>query len=260
MLSLRETQERMTAAILTGGSDCHDYVSANGIPGARRIQVYRNNRLSSLTEALLACYPAVARLVGTEFFDHAARGYIQSTPLRCANLHYFGQGFADYLQRGSELTAWPFVPGIARLEWACQEVLHAQVSPPLNLTRLRRVPERAYPGLRLNLNAATRLLRSNYPLLRIWQVNQPGYAGEDTVSLDDGGIRLLIARSALGPQFLPLTDGEYVFLRALSKGRGLQQACESALAGEAGFNLGATLLKHVSLGTLVEFSLPKSND
>jgi hypothetical protein len=41
-----------------------------------------------------------------------------------------------------------------------------------------------------------RLLQSPYPVHRIWQVNQPEWQGDDAVSLNEGGVNLLIHRVA----------------------------------------------------------------
>ena len=47
-------------------------------PSRRRFNVYRNNRAAGLVDALRATFLAVERLVGEEFFQAAARAYIDA--------------------------------------------------------------------------------------------------------------------------------------------------------------------------------------
>ena len=45
------------------------------------LQIYRNNVILGLTEVLASSYPAVAAMVGEEFFAAAARGFVLAEPL-----------------------------------------------------------------------------------------------------------------------------------------------------------------------------------
>jgi hypothetical protein len=38
------------------------------------------------------------------------------------------------------------------------------------------------------------MLHSPYPILKIWQVNQPGWTGDDSVDLGEGGDSLRVHR------------------------------------------------------------------
>lgn len=258
MLSLRKLQQQVAAEIFASvDSAVGHYARPNGLTSAQRVRVYRNNVFASLTDALRACYPVVERLVGKAFFGFAAEGYIQRYPSRSGNLHEFGSQFPAFLQNLPALAAFPYMTDIAHLEWACQEVCHAGEAPPLDIARLATVPESSYGNLKLHLNEANRLLRSNYPILRIWQVNQPGYAGDPVVDLAEGGVKVLVTRRNYVIDITPLEEGEYTFLKALAKGCTLSQACELALAREATFDLAVTLRKHVTERTLARFSIHK---
>ena len=62
MLMLRELQLDFAAQVYDDEARGMDTrLRANGLTGARRLQVYRNNHLSSLTEALRAVYPVLFR-------------------------------------------------------------------------------------------------------------------------------------------------------------------------------------------------------
>lgn len=69
MPTLRELQTAFGRALTDPRAvDVTAFVMADGIPAARRIQVYRNNLLANLGGALEAIYPVVRRLSGDEFF------------------------------------------------------------------------------------------------------------------------------------------------------------------------------------------------
>ncbi|MGB9151295.1 MAG: DNA-binding domain-containing protein, partial [Burkholderiales bacterium] len=55
-----------------------------------RLDIYRNNAFSNLRGALQAVYPVVNRLVGADFFNHAANEYIGMTPSVSGDLHDYG--------------------------------------------------------------------------------------------------------------------------------------------------------------------------
>jgi hypothetical protein len=232
-----------------------DSICANGIDAERRVQVYRNNVHSSLTEALSAVYPVIHRLLGDGFFRHAAHDYIYCYPSRSGNLHDFGRGFARFLSGFPGARGLYYLPDVARLEWAYHRVFHAANAAPANLARLARVPLEQHGAIRFALHPASRLLISPYPILRIWQVNQDGYGGDQRVDLREGGVKLLVIRRDLDIEMETLADGEFALLLAFKYGCCLAEAFERALAAEPELDLNTCLQRHVANHTVVDFSL-----
>lgn len=255
MHSLRSLQSCFAKAVFDPENTAFGLrIRPDGLGSADRLRIYRNNVFASLTEALRACYPVVDRLVGKQFFDFAAHRYIRRYPSASGDLHDFGASFDELLERLPEAASLVYLADVARLEWAYQEVFHAADADPLDLTAIASIPQERYAGLRFRLHAASRLLASAYPVLRIWQVNQPEHRGDDTVDLSAGGIKLLVIRRALEIELEPLSAGEYALLTALAQGRTMDYACEHALAAEPDLDLPATLRSHVRRHTLVGFS------
>ncbi len=256
MPALHEIQTGFAAGIFDEADvRVADYLLGDEFSGARRLQIYRNNIFASLTAALAAVYPVIARLVGAEFFRYAADQYIRRYPSTSGNLHEFGGEFAAFIGAFAPAAELSYLSDVARLEWACHEAFHAADHAPLALNSLAAVPQEKYPELKFTLHPACRLLDSTYPVLRIWQVNQPDYSGDDSVDLAAGGDRLLIIRRALTVEIEPLSAGEYALLQALARGRPFAEACEAAFISEALFDLNHCLQKHVTGATLVDFSL-----
>ncbi len=255
MPSLREVQHAFAGALLAGDDAVLAHVRSGRFEAARHFGVYRNNVYATLTEALAAVHPVVRRLVGAEFFDHAAGRYIRAHAPRSGNLHDFGADFAAFLETFAPARGLPYLPDVARLEWAWHEAFHAAEAPALSLEALAAVAPADYPRLRFRLHPSARLLASPYPVLRIWEVNQPDYAGAATVDLDEGAQRILVIRRDSSVELAGLPEVEFALLSALADGLSLEAAAEAALVRQPDFDFPEALRRHVAEATIVTFSL-----
>jgi hypothetical protein len=232
------------------------YIVDTRFPGENLVQVYRNNVFLSLTGALQAVYPVVQALVGERFFTRLSRDYITQYPSRSGNLHDFGRELPKFLSAYEPVSQLIYLPHVARLEWAYHNIFHAADAAGEVIDKLHTIPPEHHGDLCFTFHPATRLLVSPYPVLRIWEVNQEGFAGEQSVDLAEGGDALLVFRPELDVLIERLSDAEYEFLSALAARESLEKAVTQALRSEANFNLDACLLKHVQRKTLVDAYLP----
>ena len=221
----------------------------HGPSAAQRLQIYRNNLFEGLSDALRAVFPVLAQLVGDDFFRPLARRFIAAHPLRAAHLQGFGRELPAFLAGLPMAADWPYLADVAALEWAWHEVYHEADVAVLRPEHLAQVPTARQLDLRLALVPAARLVASPYPVLRIWQAHQGDADPAFTVSLDDGGVRLLLLRRALEIEFVLLTEAEQTWLAALASGKTLAEATLAALDADAGFDLAAILGRHLSLGS-----------
>ena len=257
MHGLRELQLGFSRDLFSGGgTGFGDRLKDNGLSGDRRLQIYRNNSYIGFTNALRTTYPVVERLVGEGFFRYAAHHYITRYPSTAGDLHEFGALFPEFLRTFEAAAELVYLPEVARLEWAYEKVYYAAGCAPLDPRALAAVPPERYGGLRFTLNPASRLLASDYPILRIWQVNQTNYEGDQTVDLNSGGVKLLLLRNtALDVEIQPLAEGGFALLQALAEGCDVAGACEQALAVQVDVDLTASFQRHLLQGALVDFSL-----
>lgn len=254
MHSLRNLQQRFAESLFDEQSrGFTEQIRANGIGATGRLRVYRNNVFASLTSALTACYPVVQRLVGEDFFNFVARRYVREYPSRSGNLHDYGSHFAEFLDGLPNATELPYLAEVAQLEWAYQYVYHAAEPRAMDVDEMSRLPPDRYGALRFDLHPASQLLTTKYPVLRIWQINQPDYEGNDLVSLDEGGDYLLVIRRNYEIEIERLSAGEFVLLRELAHRRTVCYACEHALAMQPDLDLTARLRSHVMRQTLTGF-------
>ncbi|MGB8599302.1 MAG: DNA-binding domain-containing protein, partial [Burkholderiales bacterium] len=226
------------------------------ISAADRLAIYRNNSFTNLRSALQGVYPVVNKLVGDDFFNHAANEYVRITPSVSGDLHDFGMSFADFLASFGPARNLAYLPDVAKLEWACHRVFHAADHVGLDLAGLRNVAPERYGELQFDLHPAVALLASEYPTQKIWQVNQDDFIGNDSVDLGLGENYLLVSRAenfTLTVETLSAAD--YAFLLALKEKNTLEAAAEKAIAVDAHFALGASLQRFAAQKILADFNL-----
>lgn len=232
-------------------------ILGNGIDPAQRIQIYRNNVYASLTESLRAIYPVIHELVGEGFFNFAAHEYITHYPSTSGDLHEFGDRFGDFLADFEPARSLLYLRDVARLEWFYHEVYHAADHGPLDLQRLAKEWDANAADVVLEMHPAARLMYSRFPVLRIWQVNQEKYDGDQTVDLDAGEEYLLILRPDVEIEFHRLDRGHFMLLQTVSRGVPLAAAVDRVLEDDPDFQLEPALKRFVNTRALVGFHLVK---
>jgi hypothetical protein len=254
MQTLLELQKEFAQAVFAGSAPAFSrLLRTSDLTAEDRLAVYRNNVLHNLTAALRDLYPVVLRLTGEDWFRQAAHAYIHAHASHSGDLNDYGREFPDYLA-GLPVVAenLPYLPDIARLEWLVHEVFHAADAGSLDMKRLADVPANAYGQLCFHPHPACRLLQSDYPVQRIWQVNQPGHTGEDTVSLEEGGADVLVFRDAdytIGVE--TLDAAVFQFIAALEQRQSLSAIADALPEGA---DIGALLQDLVARGIVVGFS------
>ena len=257
---LRELQSAFADALIDSGADAATVSAAireGALPAARRLEIYRHNVLTNLRGALADIYPAVRGIVGEAFFRHAAEQFIRTIPSRSGDLNQFGQAWTEFLATYPHAQELPYLADVARLEWAWHESFHAAEHPAFDLAQLAAVPPEQHAQLRFQLHSSVRLIFSAFPLYRIWEVNQPEYAGPLEVDWSVGGDCLLVHRQGIDVAIRQLTEAPCRFLAALTAGADLEQATEQALDANASFDLQGFLLESVQSGVIVNFTLER---
>jgi hypothetical protein len=256
MPALSELQNDFAEAIFSGdGANFSRNLVDGELSPELRVDIYRNNVFGCLSDALKMAYPVIVKLVGDDFFEHIALGFIRQNPSKSGNLHNFGGEMAEFLPHLPEAAKLTYLPDVARLEWACNEVFFSADHPPLNSELLAEVPEDRVGQLKFHLHPATRLISSQYPIHLIWQTNQEDFSGDPAVDLDQGGVAVLVRREAYQVVLQPVTSAEGSFLTSLRVGRDLSSANDAALSVDPRFDVAAALKQFVASSILVDFSL-----
>ncbi|MBI3897746.1 MAG: putative DNA-binding domain-containing protein [Gammaproteobacteria bacterium] len=254
MPSLPELQRSFADCVYADTSAAFSrHIKSGRFNAEQHLQIYRNNVYASLTEALRAVFPVIARLVGDDCFSGCAYHYIRRSPPHSGNLHDFGVDFADFLSAFEPVSMLVYLADVARLEWHWHCAFHAADADTLALDTLAHIARERYGAVHFALHPSARLLTSSYPLLQIWQTNQPE-ATPAPIDLDRGGRPLLIIRRGLSVEIETLSNGEHALLQAFADDLAFAPAAEMALAIQPDLALAQTLRLRVADQTIVRFN------
>ena len=255
MLHLRELQQRFGAALFDGDDAVTaDIIGDRGIAPRERLAVYRNNLREGFRKTLALEFPVIERLVGEAYFRRLALDFLSAHPSRCGDLHHIGAPFADFLECRFGASEYAYLCDVARLEWAREQALVAADATPLVVTQLRSIAQDDYVALCFSPHPSCSLVHSRYPIVRIWESNQPG-APEQLIDLASGPVCALIHRRRGAVELETLDAASFAWLRALLGGATLGAAVDVALSGRSEFDLSAALSRMICRGIFVAFTV-----
>jgi hypothetical protein len=217
----------------------------------QRFLVYRNNFIVLNGDAIADMYPVVKRLVGDQAFRILATAYVRNYPPRDRTLLLYGESFADFLETIPDLSELPYLSDVARLEFAWTAAYHAADEQALLAEQIARLSAEAISGLQLQPHNSMQLLSSDYPIQRIWMVNQDD-PQDDVISLDEGGCCLAVIRPQSSVEVRLLSKGEFELLSHLSDDATVGQAFEFAVGVEPEFDLQPFFARHLLDGTFTD--------
>lgn len=236
-LALRELQAAFAAHVT--GHDRADLASAvigDSISAEARLRVYRHHVAYSLSSALAATFPTVQALVGEEFFRTMAGLFVVRELPAQPVLSEYGAGFPGFVADYEPASGLPYLADVARLDWALNVAFHSPMDRRLSVADLAAIAVEQLPSLHVALSEGATLIRSRYPIDRIWHASQPG-ASAEPVDLASGRADLLVLRRPDDAAFVALTEGEAAFVATLIEGNSLEAAAGRALGADASFDL-----------------------
>lgn len=253
MPTLLDVQQAMYRG-LAGRDDklLEEYVLADGLTVEARLNVYRNNAMSSLTTALCLAYPAVHSLVGEKFFEGAAAIFIEQHIPRSPCLDEYGAEFAGFLEHFPPAAGLPYLPGVARLEWAVNVALHAPDLDTLDLHQLAAIEATCDGPITLVLHPSVGLVHDAHPIDAIWRAVLAHDDGAmAAIDLDAGPAWLLVSRAETGIGVMSISEGAWRFTAELRAG----QSVDTAITAAAGVDATMVLAEHLAGGRVIDLKL-----
>jgi len=231
MLGLRDYQRCIAAALLTGETGpAALLIASDGIPPDDRLRIHRNTMLTVLINALSLSYPAVEALVGVDFFAQVARGFILDHPPQAALLTGYGGSFHEFIANYSQLRGQPYLPDVARLEWAVE--MTARKPEAGNAPSLADVD---IGGTRLALVPSLITLATGYHVEPIWRAALENDGDTlSSVDSDPKTTNYAIWRAGDGAAISVLGVGSAAFLEELIAGGDAESAVNAAATADLG--------------------------
>jgi hypothetical protein len=256
MPALRELQTLFKASLLAGEEDAViQQIEGDGLDPRARLAVYRHHILTTLTAVLESAYPVVCRLVDRRFFAYAADAFIRRHPPAGPCLAEYGAAFPDFLAGFPACDGHPYLPDVARLEWAIHRASQSPQAEPLDHAPLRAVDPADMPRLIFAMDPSLSFLTSPWPVDRIWRAHQDGGEPAETVDLDAGSVCLEVRAAGESVTLHTLEAETYAFLDALARGLTLGQAASLALESHPFFDLTRAIQDLLEQGLFINFTI-----
>jgi hypothetical protein len=194
------------------------------------LAAYRANAGAAAERALAAAYPTVQQLLGDESFAALARACWRQHPPTAGDLGLWGGALAAFIEDAEVLACEPYLPDVARLEWAVHLAERAaDATPPQGLERLGSDDPAA---LALRLAPGTALVDSRHPIVTIWQAHRSSaddrFAPVRAAFTAGTGECALVAREGWRAAVRALAPDEARYMQALLAGGSLATALTAA--------------------------------
>jgi hypothetical protein len=242
-------QRTFAEAILSGDAPIPATIrEASGPAHASRFSVYRNNVIAGLINAVSARYPAVRKLLWDDAFNRVAHQYVVSEPPRSPVLLDYGATFPRFLRGMGQGVAANYLADVAEIESARTRAYHAADVAPLSQDALNAIPPDEWPELRIALHPSLTVLKSDFPVVSIWQANL--YANDNTLDVWKSECAL-IARPYLQVEVHIVPAGVHHFIAALADGQTIGAAVMGATGKASEFDPAECFNVLISTGIVV---------
>lgn len=226
--------------------------SSNGPKKAqKRFDVYRNNVIVSLMDAMKAAYPSILAILGEENFEKVVRIYVVEHPPKSAMMQTYGDDFPAFIEKFTPLKSAPFLSGVAAMEQAWHNSYHASDRSALTAEDFSNFPQETIMNLSFVFHPAAYLQNSQFPILDFFnfRFEIPSEAPELEV-----GQCVLITRPNLELQMFQLDELNFIFLEKLKSGSPLQEAAEAAFSQDNSFDLASAIALLIQSGAVTSAS------
>lgn len=224
-----------------------------GDKAAERLALYRGNLHASWRRALAHAYPVVLALVGEEFFGGLARAYGRHSPSDSPDLNRFGAHFAAFLEGFAPAAQLPYLPDMARLEWALHCAWLAPDAAGLAAGALAALTPEQLEARHLRLHPACSLLDSPWQVPALWRAHQePDVSRRHFPPALERRSYCLASRTGWQVQLLELDAASHAALLVLQRGDCLGAALDAAFALDEDFALGHYLQQWLAHGVLAD--------
>ena len=217
----------------------------------QRFSLYRGNMSTAWRRTLGHAYPVVLALVGEAFFGGLARAYGRQYPSDSADLNQFGERFADFLTSFPPAAELPYLPDMARLEWAVHLAHDAADAPGIAPEALAALAPDQLEARRFSLHPACVLLASSWQVAALWQAHQEGEGqGKFPQELQVASYAL-VCRPRWKAQVLVVEAAAHAALVMLQQGQSFGAALDAAFERDPAFDLAAHLRQWLAHAVLV---------
>lgn len=253
-VALAKAQQAFAGALFAPAGEAVALSLCRGDDLRHRFALYRGNLTATWHKTLSNVYPVLQQLVGDEFFAGLSRAYGLAYPSLSGDLNLFGEQFSAFLAIFPHVADWPYLPDMARLEWALHRVHYAADAQALDGQAFAGLAPELIETACFRLHPAYYLLASHWALDVIWRSHQPGGTQDFPKQLQCDSY-LLLVRPLWKTQVLSIDKSSHAALSVLAAGGNFGAALDAAFDCDPGFDVGANLQQWIQQGLIVEISI-----
>ncbi len=221
-------------------------VDPQGRIAGKRFDVYRNNVVVSLSNALGEAFPVIKKLLGDNNFNILAGQFVRQHPPSSPVIALYGDEMPGFLETFEPVQSLGYLPDVARLELALRQAYHAADATAFDATILQDLPPDRLLSARFTLAPAFRMIVSDWPIVSIWRFNS-----EDGPKPSMRAETALITRPDLDPTVADLSPAGGAMVAALANRDTFGDAMEAATAQDPDFDLTETLSALIAGGAII---------
>ena len=216
--------------------------------GGERLALYRGHQLATWHATLAAAFPVLQQLVGDEFFEGLSRDFGMAQPSQERDLNLFGAALPAFLATFAPAAAYPYLPDMARLEWALHRAYFAADAAALTASDLARLTPAQFDAARFRLHPSVSLLQSDWAVASLWRAHHGGDFPPSMAAPE----QIVVARPRWHAELLTVSPARLAALRAIAHGASVGAALDAAFGHDADFDVGAALAEWLKWGLLME--------
>jgi hypothetical protein len=251
--SLAEFQDAFARALAPGTVAADSAVA--GLVAQPAFAVYRNTVMKGCIDALQANFPAVARLVGEEWFRAAAAEYVAGERPKEPSLLEYGESFPSFLAGFPPAAELSYLPDVARLDRLWTEAHSAGNGTTIGREALAGADPGTLGATVLHTHRAARWAWfGEAPIFTIWSHNREDLP--DAGEMPWQGEGALLTRPADAVRWAAIDRSSCRFLDACSRALPLDSALEAALEADPDANLVRLVNNLLDAGAFGRLALP----
>lgn len=247
------------AAVLNPDKPVPDGIArANGGDPLEAFNVYRNNVVASLADALKGAFPVTSLLLGEGLQRALMADFVRAHPPKNAVLSTYGGDFPGYLAQHEATKARPFLGDVALLEHRRIEAYHAVDAPVFDGTMLGGIDPEILSAGTLMVHPAVRLISSRFPIATVYAIEKATLDGVEplvdrsTVNMRKGEA-VLVARPFYDVTSQPIGQGDFAFIKACARGVPFGAAADAGFQADPDFDFQASLGLCLTAGVFTAF-------
>jgi hypothetical protein len=199
---------------------------------AERLAVYVNGYPARVQEAIAECFPAVTHLIGHRATHELVARYLRALVHHSYNVNDVGADLPAFLCDDVLCVRFPFLPDLARLEWAINRAFHAHLCAPLDPALVATWTAGQWSRAVLRFQPSVTLVCSPWPIRDLWAARETPIEEID-IDLRDRPERVLVRRAGVDVRCESVGRDQAQVLAALMAGRTLGDVSDRLLSSDS---------------------------